>query len=56
MKQEETFEQEREDLYQTYEEEEEDEESQAESSVPSTPLSRNGSNNDDLVPWPRSYR
>ncbi|KAF8089847.1 hypothetical protein N665_0496s0053 [Sinapis alba] len=55
MKQEERFEQEREDLYHT--DEEEDEESQAHSSVPSTPLSRNESNNDDVdVPWPRSYR
>lgn len=52
MKPEETFEQEKEDLYQT---DEEDEESQAGSSVPSTPLSRNGSNNDP-VSWPRSYR
>ncbi|KAL0842533.1 hypothetical protein Bca101_015778 [Brassica carinata] len=52
MKQEETFEQEREYLFQT---DEEDEESQAESSVPSTPLSRNGSNNDPVL-WPRSYR
>ncbi|KAJ4908908.1 Transmembrane amino acid transporter family protein [Raphanus sativus] len=54
MKQEETTEQEREDLYHT--DEEEDEESQAHSSVPSTPLSRNGSNNDDAVTWPRSFR
>ncbi|CAN6809719.1 unnamed protein product [Brassica oleracea] len=50
MKQEE---QEREDLYHT--DDDEDEESQAHSSVPSTPLSRNDSNN-DAVPWPRSYR
>ncbi|XP_010490633.1 PREDICTED: vacuolar amino acid transporter 1-like [Camelina sativa] len=53
MKQNETFDQEREDLYQT--DEEEDEESQTGSSVPSTPLSRNGSNNPS-IPWPRSYR
>lgn len=52
MKQDETFEQEREDLYQI---DDDDEESQAQSSVPSTPISRNGSDN-DLVPWPRSYR
>ncbi|KAF2611355.1 hypothetical protein F2Q70_00007022 [Brassica cretica] len=45
--------QEREDLYHT--DDDEDEESQAHSSVPSTPLSRNDSNN-DAVPWPRSYR
>ncbi|KFK24700.1 hypothetical protein AALP_AA8G013400 [Arabis alpina] len=55
MKQDETFDQEREDLYQTYEED--DQKNQAESSVPSTPLSRNGSNTDpDPDPWPRSYR
>ncbi|XP_010452048.1 PREDICTED: vacuolar amino acid transporter 1-like [Camelina sativa] len=53
MKQNEAFDQEREDLYQT--DEEEDEESQTGSSVPSTPLSRNGSNNPSF-PWPRSYR
>ncbi|KAG2335038.1 hypothetical protein Bca52824_006218 [Brassica carinata] len=53
MKQDEASEQEREDLYHT--DDDEDEESQAHSSVPSTPLSRNGSNN-DAVTWPRSYR
>ncbi|CAA0400145.1 unnamed protein product [Arabidopsis thaliana] len=53
MKQNETFDQEREDLYHTFDEE--DEESQTESSVPSTPLSRNRSE-DVPVPWPRSYR
>ena len=52
MKQNETFDQEREDLYHTFDEE--DEESQTESSVPSTPLSRNRSE-DVPVPWPRSY-
>lgn len=55
MKRDDIFEQERVYLYQTDDDEEEDEESQAESSVPSTPLSRNGSTNDP-VPWPRSYR
>lgn len=52
MKQHETVDEEREDLYHA---DEEDEESQTESSVPSTPLSRNGSDNVP-VPWPRSYR